>query len=127
MTPEKRKELLLHEANNPDSRYICNRFLEPTNIAFLLNNPQDNWEIYTPPKVKVEHGNSEPFKAENALDAARWRQFRGMVSAKSVAKGDPAVFVIPKIDNILGANLLKGSVAEHFDAAMDANILMGNK
>ena len=66
-------------------------------------------------------------KAENDLDAARWRQFRGMVSAKSVAKGDPGVFVIPKIDNILGANLLKGNVAEHFDAAMDVNILMENK
>lgn len=55
MKPEKRKELLIHEANNPNSKYI----LVDSNqnlyyfIASVLAMPQGNWEIYKEPKPDI--------------------------------------------------------------------------
>lgn len=59
MTPEKRKELLHHAAENPEARFICTNWngvdICNGNIEAVLARPSYNWEIVKEPVVTVEY------------------------------------------------------------------------
>jgi hypothetical protein len=46
MTPEKRAELLHYSADNPKAKFVCKRFISSYDIKFVLNNLNEDWEIY---------------------------------------------------------------------------------
>jgi hypothetical protein len=52
------------------------------------------------------------------IDAARWRWLRSKVSGGYSTPGSPASFQLPLIRPV--GNIMKGSVAQHLDAAVDA-------
>lgn len=58
MTPEKRKEILLHEANNPNSRYVIGNITYVNySFEYVIQNPNNDWKIYIKPQERVEYVN----------------------------------------------------------------------
>ena len=59
MTPQKRKELLLHEANNPDSLYTHEGINSAYGIEFVLSYPRYEWKVYDYQKHKTDTAECE--------------------------------------------------------------------
>jgi hypothetical protein len=56
---------------------------------------------------------------ELRVDAGRYRFIRLRTGASYGARSGQE-FTIPRIDRLIGQDLMRGSVAQHFDAAIDA-------
>ena len=53
MKPEQRRELLLHEANNPNSLYTHKCTTSAFGLDHVLNYPYFDWEVYQEPKPDI--------------------------------------------------------------------------